>query len=83
VHALQFDSRKIAVAAGEHGIKVRHPHGHGCAADPPRAQVYNRTSAQTSTLLTNGHTAPVERLRYIDRYLVSGGQDATVKIWAL
>jgi hypothetical protein len=23
VHALQFDSRKIAVAAGEHGIKVR------------------------------------------------------------
>lgn len=46
-------------------------------------KVYNRTSMQQSTLLTNGHTKPVERLRYMDRYLVSGGRDSTVKIWSL
>ncbi|TFK57514.1 WD40 repeat-like protein [Heliocybe sulcata] len=46
-------------------------------------KIYNRTSMQHSTLLTNGHTRPVERLRYMDRYLVSGGRDAMVKIWAL
>lgn len=38
---------------------------------------------QQSTLLTNGHTRPVERLRYMDRYMVSGGRDSVVKIWAL
>jgi division protein 1 len=38
---------------------------------------------QQSTLVTNGHTQPVERLRYMDRYLVSGGRDSTVKIWSL
>ena len=46
-------------------------------------QVYNRTSMQHSTLMTNGHTRPVERLRYMDRYMVSGGRDSVVKIWAL
>ena len=46
-------------------------------------QVYNRTSMQHSTLSINGHTNPVERLRYMDRYLVSGGRDSTVKIWSL
>jgi division protein 1 len=46
-------------------------------------QVYNRTSMQHSTLQTNGHMKPVERLRYMDRYLVSGGRDSTVKIWSL
>ncbi|KAF8917593.1 WD40-repeat-containing domain protein [Mucidula mucida] len=46
-------------------------------------KVYNRTSMQHSTLLTNGHTHPVQRLRYMDRYMVSGGRDATVKIWSL
>ncbi|KAI0823146.1 WD40 repeat-like protein [Trametes gibbosa] len=46
-------------------------------------KIYNRTSMQQSTLLTNGHTRPVERLRYMDRYMVSGGRDAVVKIWAL
>ncbi|KAF8633914.1 hypothetical protein AX15_001100 [Amanita polypyramis BW_CC] len=46
-------------------------------------KVYNRTSMQQSTLLTNGHTKPAERLRYMDRYLVSGGRDSTVKIWSL
>ncbi|CCM01281.1 uncharacterized protein FIBRA_03330 [Fibroporia radiculosa] len=46
-------------------------------------KIYNRTSMQHSTLMINGHTKPVERLRYMDRYLVSGGHDSTVKIWAL
>jgi len=46
-------------------------------------QIYNRTSMQHSTLTTNGHMRPVEKLRYMDRYLLSGGRDATVKIWAL
>ena len=46
-------------------------------------EVYNRTSMQHARLLTNGHTRPAERLRYMDKYLVSGGRDATVKIWAL
>lgn len=47
------------------------------------SQIYNRTSMQHSTLMTNGHTRPVERLRYMDRYMVSGGRDSVVKIWAL
>ncbi|KAJ7785742.1 WD40-repeat-containing domain protein [Mycena metata] len=46
-------------------------------------KIYNRTSMQHSTLQTNGHMKPVERLRYQDRYLVSGGRDSTVKIWSL
>ncbi|KAJ7151558.1 WD40-repeat-containing domain protein [Mycena filopes] len=46
-------------------------------------KIYNRTSTQHSTLQTNGHLKPVERLRYMDRYLVSGGRDSTVKIWSL
>ncbi|KAF8912915.1 WD40-repeat-containing domain protein [Gymnopilus junonius] len=46
-------------------------------------KIYNRTSYQQSTLLTNGHTSPVERLRYMDRYLVTGARDAKVKIWSL
>jgi division protein 1 len=46
-------------------------------------KIYNRTSMQHSSLATNGHTQPVERLRYMDRYLVSGGRDAAVKIWTL
>ncbi|KAJ4485503.1 WD40-repeat-containing domain protein [Lentinula aciculospora] len=46
-------------------------------------KIYNRTSMQHSTLLTNGHTSPVERLRYMDRYLVTGGRDSTVKVWSL
>ncbi|KAI6005005.1 WD40-repeat-containing domain protein [Pisolithus orientalis] len=46
-------------------------------------KIYNRTTMQHSTLTTNGHTRPVERLRYMDRYLVSGGRDATVKVWTL
>ncbi|KAH8111514.1 WD40 repeat-like protein [Phellopilus nigrolimitatus] len=46
-------------------------------------KIYNRTTRQLSTLLTNGHTRPAERLRYMDRYLATGGMDSTVKIWAL
>ncbi|KAG9050978.1 Mitochondrial fission protein [Tulasnella sp. UAMH 9824] len=46
-------------------------------------KIYNRTTFQQSTLVVNGHTKPVEKLRYIDRYLVSGGRDNTVKIWSL
>ncbi|KAL0576385.1 Mitochondrial fission protein [Marasmius crinis-equi] len=46
-------------------------------------KIYNRTSMQHSTLMTNGHTKPVERLRYMDRYMVSGARDATMKIWSL
>ncbi|KAJ3907063.1 WD40-repeat-containing domain protein [Lentinula edodes] len=46
-------------------------------------KIYNRTSMQHSTLLTNGHTSPVERLRYMDRYLATGGRDSTVKVWSL
>ncbi|ETW87713.1 hypothetical protein HETIRDRAFT_431969 [Heterobasidion irregulare TC 32-1] len=53
------------------------------AAGENGVKMYNRTSMQHSTLLTNGHTRPIERLRYIDRYLVSGGRDSMVKIWAL
>ncbi|KZT67635.1 WD40 repeat-like protein [Daedalea quercina L-15889] len=53
------------------------------AAGENGVKIYNRTSMQQSSLLTNGHTKPVERLRYMDRYLVSGGRDSTVKVWAL
>lgn len=53
------------------------------AAGENGVKIYNRTSMQHSTLSTNGHVRPVERLRYMDRYLVSGGRDAMVKIWAL
>ncbi|GAA6012326.1 hypothetical protein JCM10207_002805 [Rhodosporidiobolus poonsookiae] len=53
------------------------------AAGENGVKVYNRTTMQHSSLQTNGHTAPVERLRFMDRYLATGGRDATVKIWAL
>ncbi|KAF8603218.1 WD40 repeat-like protein [Ceratobasidium sp. AG-I] len=53
------------------------------AAGDTGVEIYNRISQQFTALTVNGHLGPVERLRYIDRYLVSGGHDATVKIWAL
>lgn len=46
-------------------------------------KIFNRTSMQHRPLALNGHTAPAERLRYMDRYAVSGGKDNVVKIWAL
>ncbi|KAI5117807.1 hypothetical protein M0805_004567 [Coniferiporia weirii] len=53
------------------------------AAGENGAKIYNRTTMQLSSLLTNGHTQPAERLRFMDRYLATGGRDSVVKIWAL
>lgn len=46
-------------------------------------QVFNRTTLQQTELIINGHTSPVERLRFMDRYLATGARDSTVKIWSL
>lgn len=46
-------------------------------------KLFNRTTLQHGSLALNGHTSPVERLRYMDKYAVSGGKDSLVKIWAL
>lgn len=46
-------------------------------------QVFNRTTLQQTELIVNGHTSPVERLRFMDRYLATGARDSTVKIWSL
>ncbi|UZJ54614.1 hypothetical protein CBS101457_003934 [Exobasidium rhododendri] len=46
-------------------------------------KIFNRTSLQQKTLSLNGHTSPVEKLRYMDRYAVSGGKDSVIKVWAL
>ena len=46
-------------------------------------QVFNRTTLQQTELVVNGHTSPVEKLRFMDKYLATGGRDATVKIWSL
>jgi division protein 1 len=87
VTSLQFDSRKVICASGENGVKVRLIDGQPFVGfgrtNELGWQIYNRTSMQHSTLSTNGHTRPVEKLRYMDRYLLTGGRDATVKIWAL
>ncbi|CEH14346.1 FOG: WD40 repeat [Ceraceosorus bombacis] len=53
------------------------------AAGESGVKVYNRTTMQHSTLALNGHTAPAERLRYMDRYAVTGGRDGLVKTWSL
>lgn len=87
VTALQFDTRKVVTATGENGIKVYAHRIHDLhilsAVLSFALQIYNRTTMQHSTLRTNGHTRPVDRLRYMDRYLASGGRDSTVKIWTL
>lgn len=46
-------------------------------------EVYNRTTHEHSRLIVNGHTKPAERMRFIDKYLVSGGKDGTAKVWAM
>lgn len=46
-------------------------------------KIFNRTSLQHKDLSLNGHTSPVEKLRYMDRYAVSGGKDNMIKIWSL
>ena len=86
VTALQFDSRKVVAAAGENGVKVRISFlviTHNQLKSTYFFQIFNRTSSTQSSLITNGHTGPGERLRYMDRYLVSGGRDTAVKIWAI
>lgn len=55
----------------------------GNADATPHGQIFNRTSLQHKALSLNGHTSPVEKLRYMDRYAVSGGKDNVVKVWAL
>jgi len=87
ITALQFDNRKIVSAAGENGVKV----SPSVASIPSLlrlisrfvSQVYNRTTLEHNTLSINGHTAPVERLRFMDKYLATGSRDCTVKVWAL
>ncbi|GAA5935002.1 hypothetical protein JCM3775_004673 [Rhodotorula graminis] len=54
-----------------------------CTAGGNDVSVYNRTTMERSSLRTNGHSAPVERLRFMDRYAATGGRDACVKVWAL
>lgn len=46
-------------------------------------EVWNRTSRRHERLVVNGHTKPAERMRFVDRYLVSGGRDGVAKVWAL
>lgn len=46
-------------------------------------EVYNRTTAEHSRLIVNGHTKPAERLRFMDKYLISGGRDGCAKVWAM
>ncbi|KAM0790548.1 hypothetical protein ACM66B_004417 [Microbotryomycetes sp. NB124-2] len=53
------------------------------AAGENGVRVFNRTTLQHTSLTVNGHTSPVERLRFMDSYLCSGGRDNTVKIWRL
>ncbi|KAA1072473.1 Mitochondrial fission protein [Puccinia graminis f. sp. tritici] len=54
-----------------------------CAAGDTNINVYNRTTLQRSTISLNGHTDTVERLRYFDRYMVTGSKDNTIKAWSI
>ncbi|KAH9466122.1 hypothetical protein Pst134EA_033468 [Puccinia striiformis f. sp. tritici] len=54
-----------------------------CTAGDTNINVYNRTTLQRSTISLNGHTDTVERLRYFDRYMVTGSKDNTLKIWSI
>lgn len=84
VTALQFDSRKVISCTGENGVEVRSLSVR-CFAQTLilASQVYNRTSGEHTRLIVNGHTKPAERLRFMDKYLVTGGRDGTAKVWAL
>ena len=64
---LQFDSRRILVA---------NKGSHAVA-------VYNRTTLLQTELSANGHQGPVNKLRFMDRYLATGGDDGLVKVWSL
>ncbi|KAF8329086.1 WD40-repeat-containing domain protein [Cantharellus anzutake] len=46
-------------------------------------KTYNRTTLHLSSLEANGHSRPCERVRYMDTYMVSGGRDSVLKVWAL
>ncbi|OCF40081.1 mitochondrial division protein 1 [Kwoniella heveanensis CBS 569] len=46
-------------------------------------EVYNRTTHNHSRLTVNGHIKPAEKMRFIDKYLVSGGRDGCAKVWAM
>lgn len=46
-------------------------------------EVYNRISGEHKRLMVNGHVKPAERVRFWDKYLLSGGKDGVVKVWAL
>jgi division protein 1 len=46
-------------------------------------EVYNRTTHAHTRMVVNGHTKPAERMRFIDKYLVSGGRDGCAKVWAM
>jgi division protein 1 len=46
-------------------------------------EVYNRTTHAHSRLVVNGHLRPAERMRYVDKYLVTGGRDGAAKVWAM
>lgn len=67
ITSLQFDSRKIVSTSGTNHINV-----------------YNRTTLEHSKIDEgNGHLDVVERLRYLDRYLISGGKDGLCKVWSI
>ncbi|EPQ30176.1 uncharacterized protein PFL1_02292 [Pseudozyma flocculosa PF-1] len=53
------------------------------AAGENGVKVFNRTTLQHGSLTLNGHTSPAERMRYMDKYAVSGGRDCLIKTWAL
>lgn len=53
------------------------------AAGENGVKIFNRVSMDTTSLTLNGHTAPVESVRYMDSYAASGARDHTVKIWSL
>ena len=67
VNDLQFDSRRILVAS----------------KGSSGVAVYNRTTLLQTELSANGHQGPVNRLRFMDRYLATGGDDGMVKVWSL
>lgn len=54
-----------------------------CCKGLTKMQIYNRTTHAHTRLIVNGHTKPAEKLRFIDRYLVSGGRDGTAKVWSM
>ncbi|KAG0151365.1 hypothetical protein CROQUDRAFT_651184 [Cronartium quercuum f. sp. fusiforme G11] len=53
------------------------------AAGTNSLHVYNRTTMQHSLINSNGHTDVLERLRYLDRYAITGARDGLVKIWSI